>query len=186
MATISDFQRRVENTRNRLSSFFIEDKSVDTSTEDPVFYNMGRITEASFDAEAVTSQRDQDGQTSTQLFDVEVSFSIQQTSQTELALLDFLAKGDRGADPNPYAAGHNIYISGSKQATADIGGTSAIYNDPDTDPDGLYLVNVLLNPGATIDLAGGDSIIPVSAQAMLELDQFEGLDTDKTITFSFE
>jgi hypothetical protein len=119
---------------------------------------------------------DQDGRQSTQLWEVTVSFTMQQASNQELSLQQFLAL----PDDSSYDNGHDIYVSGSKDvSTTDVG------DDPTdmggSDPEGILFENVLLNPSPQVNLSGEVSLIEVEFTAKLELDAFESLDSDKTI-----
>ena len=175
MATISDLAKKVRNTTSRLSSFMIKDKAGDGS-----YYNMGRIQGAEFTSDPVTSEMDQDGRQSTQLWECTVSFTMQQASNTELSLQEFLALPSDSA----YDNGHDIYVTGSKQiSTADVGSDPTSMTNP-SDPEGILFQNVLLNPSPQINLAGDVALIEVEFTFKLELDGFDTLDTDKTIVAS--
>lgn len=177
MATLSQLGKKVRNTRHRLSSFFLQihDGSF-------TFVNMGRVMNASFTSEPVTSSADQDGRESAQLFNITVSFALMQTSNTELSLLSELAMP---SDTTNFPNGHNLYVSGSKLTTSALNGASS--PDPDyttlgdtstdpSDPDGLYFKNVLFKPSPEIDLTGEESSIGLEFTGRVNTDVMAGFD----------
>ena len=179
---LSNLAKKVRNTRNRLSSFFLQ---VHTGSYE--FVNMGRVMNGSFSSEPVTSSADQDGRESAQLFDITVSFAMMQTSNAELSLLSDLAIP---SDTTNFPNGHRIYVSGSKLLTDTLNSnlidTGDNKGDPDysalksEDPDGLYFKNVLLKPSPDIDLAGDESSIGIEFTGRVNTDVMQGFDRDES------
>jgi len=197
-----DFDNEADTTDSRISVVESVEDSTAAGTiypdKDYEYTNMGRIMDASFNAESVTSDADQDGRESTQLYDVTVSFTLMQSSNEELSLLPDLAMPDTHGY-RFYGNGHYVYFSGDNQtATSDV--NAAITNDPDPsldgtltfgssvgqldDPQGLLFQNVLLNPGTEIDLSGDQGMIPIEFTGRIPLDEVVTLDSDQTITIS--
>lgn len=175
MASIQDLQRRVRNTRSRLSSIFFEDKTAE-STE---FIHAGQIESGSISGEPVSTEPDQDGRTITQFIDLTISFVMQQATNKELSMIKDLVIPD---DP-AYDNGHSIYVSGGKVALSEV---AALYNDPSAgDPDGIFFKNVIPSISPMLDLSGDDgSKIEIEFMGRVKPSQFDSLDTDKTITIS--
>jgi len=185
---LSDLGKKVRNTRNRLSSFFVWWKysGYGFSFQQP--YSLGRVINSSFTVEPLNSSKDQDGRESADLFDITVSFALLQTSNEELSLSDALATM---TDDSKVENGHRIYVSGSKLSQSELLGVSnpsnpapdyTILGDPSNDPydpDGLFFINVLLKPSPDIDLSGGESTIGIEFTGRLSPEQFDRLG-DKT------
>jgi hypothetical protein len=181
MATLNDLAKKVRNTKNRLSNLFIQ---VWTGSAYE-FRNMGRITGAEFTSEPVTSEADQDGRESSQLFDITVSWSLMQTSNEELSLMGELAIP---SDVTNFPNGHRIYASGNKLQTSELnnnltsGVTGLDDGQPDytqlnsVDPDGLYFRNVLLKPSPEVNLSGEDAMINIEFTGTVETDALDGFD----------
>lgn len=186
MATLSDLAKKVRNTKNRQSSAFLR---VWTGSAYE-FKNMGRIQAASFNAETIASDADQDGRESAQLWNITVSFTMMQASNEEMSLLSELALP---SDETNYPNGHTLYFSGSKLLTSDLNSalTSGVIGVPDdlpdyttlgddqsspSDPDGLLFRNVLLKPGAEISLDSETSLLPIEFTGRLPLDALSGFD----------
>lgn len=168
-----------------------DDGTIYTSKE-YTFYNMGRIQGADFTSDPVTSEMDQDGRQSTQIWEATVSFTMQQASNEELAMQQNLALPD--SIYGFYGNGHTLYVSGSKQVT-----TAEVNNGLDSstgvidfgtgagqldDPNGMVFKNALLNPSPQVNLSGDVALIEIEFTGRLELDAFESLETDQTITIS--
>lgn len=181
MATLADFAKKVRNTKNRQSSAFLR---VHTGSAYE-FKNMGRIMDASFNAEPVASDADQDGRESSQLFDITVSFTLMQASNEELSQLSELAMP---TDDTNYPNGHSLYFSGSKLLTSDLNASLDGNDLPDytvlgvdggvEDPDGMFFQNVLLKPSAEISLDGETALIPIEFTGRLPLSAFTGFDDE--------
>jgi len=183
MATLSDLAKKVRNTVNRQSQAFLR---VWTGSAYE-FRNVGRIMDSSFNAESVSSDADQDGRESTELYDITVSFSMMQTTNEELSLLEELAIP---TDEINYPNGHSIYFSGDNQlATSTLNSKLTTGEHPDytvfgdtttdpSDPNGIYFRNVLLKPSTEINLSGDSSMIPVEFTGRLPLSAFSDLDNE--------
>jgi hypothetical protein len=187
MATLSDLGKKVNNTVSRQSSAFLR---VWTGSAYE-FKNMGRIMDASFNAEPITSEQDQDGRSSTQLWDITVSFVMMQASPEEISLLEELSVP---TDETNYPNGHTIYFSGGKLLTSDLNssltsGVSGVDDDlPDYtvlgasggvyDPNGILFQNVLPNPGAEINLDSEVGTIPMEFTGRLPLSALSGFDDE--------
>ncbi len=167
MAGISSFSKKVNNTFNRNGSVFIRDGSGS-------FVNAGRVKEASIEHDTITSDMDQDGRTSTQLLEMTAAFTLQQGTNVELSAVPDLARPD--TNQTPFENGHVIYFAGNNQvSTSDVNGNTFSSTNNGTlvdystisslDENGLLFVNVLLNPSPSLDLSGGQSVIPVEFQA---------------------
>lgn len=168
--------------------------------KDYTYVNMGRIMDASFNAEPVASDADQDGRESSQLFDITVSFTLMQASNEELSQLSELAMPDDG-DYEFYLNGHTLYFSGTNQVlTSDVNNAVLDTDDDSTDgdldfgtggsqlddEDGILFTNVLLKPSAEISLDGETALIPIEFNGRVALDEFEDLDTTQAINISPE
>lgn len=168
--------------------------------KDYTYVNMGRIMDASFNAEPVASDADQDGRESSQLFDITVTFTLMQASNEELSQLSELAMPDDG-DYEFYLNGHTIYFSGTNQVlTSDVNNAVLDTDDDSTDgdldfgtggsqlddEDGILFTNVLLKPSAEISLDGETALIPIEFNGRVALDEFEDLDTTQAINISPE
>jgi len=167
MAGISSFSKKVNNTFNRNGSVFIRDGTGS-------FVNAGRVKEASIEHDTITSDMDQDGRTSTQLLEMTAAFTLQQGTNVELSAVPDLARPD--TNQTPFENGHVIYFAGNNQvSTSDVNGNTFASTNNGTlvdyttisslDENGLLFVNVLLNPSPSLDLSGGQSVIPVEFQA---------------------
>jgi hypothetical protein len=169
MAGISSFSKKVNNTFNRNGSVFIRDGSGS-------FVNAGRVKEASIEHDTITSDMDQDGRTSTQLLEMTAAFTLQQGTNVELSAVPDLARPD--TSQTPFENGHVIYFAGNNQvSTSDVNDSNNTYSSSNNgtlvdystisslDENGLLFVNVLLNPSPSLDLSGGQSVIPVEFQA---------------------
>lgn len=179
---ISDLTKQFENTLSRNGSVFIRAYNGGS----PEFVNAGRVKNASVEHDRVDSDMDQDGRVSTQLFEMTASFTLQQASNLELEVIPDLARPDT-SQGTVYDNGHVIYFAGTNQlATSTVNNTDNVFDDPNgdplpdysalasEDPNGLVFVNVLLNPGASLDLSGGENIIPVEFQARFPVDAYSG------------
>lgn len=184
MAGISSFSKKVNNTFNRNGSVFIRDGSGS-------FVNAGRVKEASIEHDTITSDMDQDGRTSTQLLEMTAAFTLQQGTNVELSAVPDLARPD--TSQTPFENGHVIYFAGNNQvSTSDVNsntfsstnnGTLVDYHTiKDVDENGLLFVNVLLNPSPSIDLSGGQSVIPVEFQARFPPKVYANFDPADTAT----
>jgi len=183
MATLSDLSKKVRNTRHRQSSFFLQ--VYDTAY---TFVNMGRVMNANFSSEPVTSSADQDGRESSQLFNITVTFALMQTSNEELSMMGDLAIP---SDATNFPNGHRLYVSGGKLLTSELNSALTAGGDPDytqlgdtatapSDPDGFYFKNVLFKPSPDIDLSGGEAMIGLEFTGQLNLSALDGMD-DKTV-----
>jgi hypothetical protein len=143
---------------------------------------MGRFSDASFTAEPITSDADQDGRESTQLFNITVQLSLMQGSNAEIEMIPDLSLPE---DETNYPNGHTIYFSGDNQlSTSDL--NSALTNDlPDFttlgdpsddpyDPQGMCFVNVLLKPSLEANLAGEVTMISLEFTGRVSTRVFEG------------
>jgi hypothetical protein len=168
---IADLKKDFTNTLNRNGSVFIRAYNGGT----PEFVNMGRVKGSSVEHDTVDSEMDQDGRTSTQLLELTASFTLQQGSNLELELVPDLAQPDT-SQGTVYDNGHVIYFAGTNQlSTSTVNGNTTTDADGDPipdysalssdDPDGLVFINVLLNPGPSFDLSGGENVIPVEFSA---------------------
>jgi hypothetical protein len=202
MATLSDLGKKVNNTVSRQSSAFlrVEEWDATNSERDFSFVNLGRIMDASFNAEPVTSEQDQDGRSSTQLWDITVSFVMMQASPEEISVLDELSIPTDPNDNGLYPNGHTLYFSGSNQVTTsdmnsaltddDLSGIGTNEALPDlaalSDPNGIIFENVLLNPGAEISLDSEVGTIPVEFTGRVALSELSDIETSQKITISPE
>jgi len=175
MAALTDLSKTVANTANRQSQIFLR---VWTGSAYE-FRNVGRVVDSSFTAEPVASDADQDGRESAQLFDITVSFSMMQASETEVSLLEELSMP---TDTTNFENGHSIYVSGTNQLTESTLNSATTSGDPDyttlntDDPRGVYFKNVLLKPTAEINLMGENSMIPIEFTGRVPNDVFANFD----------
>jgi hypothetical protein len=176
MASLTDLSITVSNTANRQSQIFLR-VWTGSSFE---FRNVGRVVDSSFTAEPITSDADQDGRESAQVFDITVGFSMMQASETELSLLEELSMP---TDTANFQNGHSIYVSGTNQISESTlnsnldGSGNPDYSSLHTeDPRGIYFKNVLLKPTAEINLMGENSMIPIEFTGRVPNDVFSGFD----------
>lgn len=184
MADLNTLAKRVRNTRTRRSNFFL--RTYGSTPSEAQFVNMGRIQDASFEAEPIVSDADQDGRESVQAYNVTLTFTMQQASKDELGMIADLAMPPVDLYPN----GHTIYVSGHNKVT------TAMVNDAldeddlpdmvDDDPDGIGFINVLLKPSPTIPLSDGVSLIVVETTGRVGVEDFANLESDPFITISAE
>lgn len=181
MANISDLGKLIRNTRTRRSNFFLRIKDGSETS----FVNMGRVKDASFEAEPIVSDPDQDGRESTQAYNITVAFTMQQASNVELSMIPDLAMPPADDYPN----GHTIYVSGHNKVTTSA--VNAAVNSGDLpsdldDPDGIGFVNVLLKPSPSIPFSEGESVIVVEFTGRVGIEDFADLETDPFIVISAE
>lgn len=206
-----DFDNEGDGTDSRVNV----SESIKDSTADGTIYtdktyeyvNVGRVQESSFTAEPITSEQDQDGRTSTQLFDVTLSFTLMQTGTEEQESVPAFTRPDVGGNTDLYPRGHELYSSGhfmyfsgtSTVSTATV--NAAVANDAEDakdgelqtddtnfdlaeDVNGLVFQNILLNASPELNFSGDQSIIPLESMARLRPNEWDDVDTTRRLAFA--
>lgn len=195
----------------------IEDPTIDGTIavdKDYDYVNFGRVKETSIETEVVQSDMDQDGRTSSNLLEFNVSMTLQQARNTELSIQGKLnqppSDGPHSANTLTYPRGydfypngHFVYFSGDQgittaQVNNAVNDTNATRDDGELltqtdivgqedihkDVDGILFQNVLISPGPTLDLSGGQNLISIEFGGTVHFDELNSLETDRKISMS--
>lgn len=144
-------------------------------------------------AEGVLSESDQDGRQKTMLFDIQISFIMQQATNTELSIMSDLVTLPDPDDNGLYANGIWVYVSGeSVVQTSDVNGASTdgviTFGTGEGELDdlnGMVFTNAILNTSPSLDLSGDDgSTIEVSFGGRVMPEEFDDLESTHTINLA--
>lgn len=195
MATIQDLSRNVRNVASRRSSIFFREEIWDDA-EGQIEYtwrHAGQIQGGDMSAEGVLSESDQDGRQKTMLFDIQISFIMQQATNTELSIMSDLVTLPDPNDNGLYANGIWVYVSGeSVVQTPDVNNASTdgviTFGTGEGELDdlnGMVFTNAILNTSPSLDLSGDDgSTIEVSFGGRVMPEEFDDIESTHTINLA--
>ncbi len=157
---LSAFTKNTQENVYRAGGCFVSDDSGVN------YYDLGQIVGGQFKVTGtpVLAEKDSAGRPKQLGMDVSLQFTLEQTADVQLALLDELS------DP----ASNGLWFKFTTIHTNAAGAGAAA---------GYVFKNVLPNVGADLDFGGGNSMIPITAEGRVSMLAFVLLGSGQTLTF---
>ena len=148
-ATVAALRKAVANTIKRRGQVYLLNKAAGVGED--AWVSTGRITGGEANFNPVLSDSDTSGRDSVTAYMIEVTFTMMQTTATELGAVSAMAAP---AADGPDANGYTVALTDGKPTTV---------SDPDElGATGVGFKNALLKPSPTLNLGDGKSATEVS------------------------
>jgi len=158
---LADLSLDAANNIQRQGEAFVTNDPIDGSE---TYHHMGQVKNVEFTSTPVTSEQDTAGRQKQLASDIEITFVMQQTSDTELETMDELV--------SDFAA---VFLSTEFIDASEV--------QTGSDGNGYLFSNGLMSVENTINFSGEESMSTVTISGRVSREELASMGTDRTLRF---